>query len=97
MNKEKIIEILRKLLVLKINYNAEIIGLFGSYSRGEQREASDVDILVRFDEGATLFDFVGIAEFLEEELNLKVDVVSERAVREEFKDLKRLWSYEKGL
>lgn len=87
MNKEEIIGILRKHSdFIKINYNAEIVGLFGSYSRGEQKEASDADILVRFGEGATLFDFVGLADFLEEELNIKVDVVSERAVREELKD-----------
>lgn len=87
MNKEEIIGILRKLSdFIKVNYNVEGIGLFGSYSRGEQKEASDVDILVRFGKGATLFDFVGLANFLEEELNLKVDVVSERAIREELKD-----------
>jgi hypothetical protein len=45
-----------------------------------------VDILVRFVEGATLFDFVGLADFLEEKLGVKVDVVSDRAVREELRD-----------
>ena len=29
-------------------YRAEILGIFGSYVRGEQRETSDLDVLVRF-------------------------------------------------
>ena len=67
-------------------YKAKIVGLFGSYARGKQKEGSDVDILVRFLEGATLFDFVGLGDFLEEELDVKVDVVSERAIRQELKE-----------
>lgn len=35
----------------------------------------------KFYEGATLFDFVDLANYLKEKLNLKVDLVSERAVR----------------
>jgi len=45
-----------------------------------------LDILARFLEGATLFDFVGLGNFLEEKLNVKVDIVSERAVREELRE-----------
>jgi len=67
-------------------YNAEIVAVFGSYIRGEQTEKSDVDLIVRFKEGATLFDFVGLAEFLEEKLNVKVDIVSESAIREELRE-----------
>lgn len=67
-------------------YNAEIVVVFGSYVRGEQTERSDVDLIVRFKEGATLFDFVGLAEFLEEKLNVKVDIVSESVIREELRE-----------
>ena len=84
---EKILRTIKDLQEeIKKEYKAKIIGLFGSYVRGEQKESSDVDILVRFFEGATLFDFVGLAEFLEEELDVKVDVVSERALRPELKE-----------
>lgn len=68
------------------DFNAEIIAVFGSYVRGEQTEKSDIDLIVRFKDWATLFDFVGLAEFLEEKLNVKVDIVSERAIREELKE-----------
>ena len=67
-------------------YKAKIVGLFGSYVRGVQTESSDVDILVRFLEGATLFDLVGLANFLEEELHVKVDVVPVDTIRKEIRE-----------
>ena len=66
-------------------YKAELKGIFGSYTRGEAREDSDVDILVEFRKGATLLDLTGLGNFLEEKLRRKVDVVSQRAVREELR------------
>ncbi|MGB9627708.1 MAG: helicase-related protein, partial [Thermodesulfobacteriota bacterium] len=72
--------------VIEKEFKAEIRGVFGSYVRGEQNKGSDVDILVRFKEGATLFDLVGLGDFLEEKLGIKVDIVSERAVRPELKE-----------
>ena len=68
------------------DFNAEIIAFFGSYVRGEQTEKSDIDLIVKFKDCATLFDFIGLAEFLEEKLNVRVDIVSERAIREELKE-----------
>lgn len=89
MNKE-LEEIIRtvKSLQDKIRqeYKVEVIGIFGSYGRGEQKEGSDVDVLVSFFDGATLFDFVGLANFLEEELHLKVDVVPADTVRKEIRE-----------
>ena len=63
------------------HYKAELRGIFGSYSRGEQKAESDLDILVAFDKGATLFTLSGLSNFLQEKLGIKVDVVSERAIR----------------
>ncbi|GLI52362.1 nucleotidyltransferase family protein [Thermodesulfovibrio yellowstonii] len=87
---EKLKEVIAKLKSLekeiKEEYKAEIIGIFGSYARCEDRNGSDIDILVRFKDGATLFDFVGLANFLEEKLGMKVDVVSERALRPELEE-----------
>lgn len=83
---EDIISIVKGLAgQIRKEYKAEVIGVFGSYARGEQKARSDVDILVKFLKGATLFDFVGLGNFLEDKLNLKVDVVSERAIREELR------------
>jgi len=66
-------------------FKAKEIQLFGSIVRGEQRGDSDIDVLVEFEEGADLFDLVGLANFLEEQLQRKVDVVPKRALREEFR------------
>lgn len=68
------------------NYNADIIGVFGSVAREENNQESDIDIYVRFKKGATLFDLVGLADFLEESLGRKVDIVSERGIRKEIKN-----------
>ena len=83
-------EILQKLAELKpqvqARYKATQIGLFGSFIRREQDQASDVDLLVDFEEGADLFDFVGLASFLEEQLQRKVDLVTRRALRPELRE-----------
>ena len=87
MDREEILEILGKLRsYIRRKYKAEIIGIFGSYAKGEQRKESDLDILVRFYTGATLFDLTGLAQFLEEKLNLKVDIVPIDTIRPELKE-----------
>jgi len=90
MKKEvkKILEKLKSLEIeIKEKYKAEIIGIFGSYARAEEKKKSDLDVLVRFYDGATLFEFVGLAIFLEEKLGIKkVDVVPYDTVREELKE-----------
>ena len=68
-------------------YKAEIVGIFGSYVKGKQRKKSDLDVLVKFYEGATIFDLIGLSIFLEEKLGIKkVDVVPYDTLREEIKD-----------
>ncbi len=79
-------ELRRNANYIKNRYKAKILGIFGSYVRSEQTPTSDVDLLVRFFDGATLFDLVGLANFLEDSLLIKVDIVSERAIREELKE-----------
>lgn len=61
-------------------FKAEIVGIFGSYARGEEKVDSDIDVLVNFGEGATLFDLVGLGDYLEEMFGLPVDVVSMKAL-----------------
>lgn len=60
--------------------------MFGSCVRGEQTDASDIDVLVDFDEGADPFFLVGMALFFEEELRRRVDLVPRRALRAELKE-----------
>lgn len=70
---------------IRQRYRAEIKGIFGSYARGDFHADSDLDLLVDFDEGANLFDLVGLQQFLEEKLGCKVDLVSRRSLREELR------------
>jgi len=71
---------------MESRYRVKEIGLFGSFVRGEQGEASDIDVLVDFGEEADLFDLVGLALFLEEELKRKVDVIPKSALRAELRE-----------
>ena len=86
MTKEGIINILKSVKQeVRQQYKAELKGLFGSHSRDEQTKGSDIDVLVKFFPGATLLDLSGLANFLEQKLQSKVDVVSDQALREEIK------------
>mgnify|MGYP000754719141 CR=1 FL=1 len=89
-NRVKSLEDVKRILkehkkTIEQRFRAEVLGLFGSFVRGEQHEGSDLDVLVRLKEGATLFDLVGLAVYLEELLGLNVDVVPEDGVRKELR------------
>lgn len=71
---------------LKEKYNVDKIGVFGSYSRGEQKEDSDIDVLVEFFEPIGLFDFVGLQMELSEQLGKKVDLATKNALKPLIKD-----------
>lgn len=79
---QEITEILKKHKEeLKEKYKVKEIGIFGSYIRGEQKETSDVDILVEFGGVIGLFKFLELEECLEELLGVKVDLVSKKALK----------------
>jgi len=80
----KILEDTKEIIYKK--YKVKKLGVFGSYIKSEQQDMSDIDILVDFSEGADLIDFIGLALFLEERLGCKVDLVPDRALRDELKD-----------
>lgn len=58
------------------------IGLFGSYVRGEQQVGSDVDFLLTLDNW-TWKRWCRVWDFLEDNLELTVDLVPEKDLREE--------------
>lgn len=72
---------------LHTDYGVSGIEVFGSYVRGEQREDSDLDILVEFDREVSLLDVVGLELFLSDTIGVKTDVVLRRSVRKELKDI----------
>jgi uncharacterized protein len=82
MDKKEIIEIIQKRKPeLTTRYGVRRLGLFGSYVKNRQRKKSDVDILVQFSRDIDLFDFIDLREYLENQLNAKVDLVMESALK----------------
>ncbi len=62
------------------HYHAVNVRVFGSVVRGEEREDSDIDLLVDFLPGTTLLEQVGLIDALSTALGRKVDIVSDRAL-----------------
>lgn len=71
--------------ILRETYFVEKIGYFGSFSRNEQNEKSDLDILVSFKKplGWSFFD---LRDLLENKLGLKIDLVTENALKPRLKE-----------
>ncbi|MFH2105378.1 MAG: nucleotidyltransferase family protein [Parcubacteria group bacterium] len=50
--------------------------IFGSVAKGEQTDKSDLDLLVEFEEGKSLFDLAALKIELENLLDMEVDLVT---------------------
>lgn len=61
------------------------LSLFGSVARGDSIENSDIDLLVRFDGHADFDRYMDLKLFLEDLLGRRVDLVTDRALREEIR------------
>ena len=82
-------QILRKLAKAKPHlaerFAVTRLALFGSTARGEARQDSDIDIVVGFDGPATSERYFGVLFYLEDELECRVDLVTEKAMRAELR------------
>ncbi|QNL22230.1 nucleotidyltransferase family protein [Hyphobacterium sp. CCMP332] len=79
--KEDLLSKLRNLKSqLAKKYPITAMALFGSFSRGDQLENSDIDILVEID-GKIGSRFIDLAEELESELGRKVDLISKNGIK----------------
>jgi hypothetical protein len=72
--------------VLAEKYGVAVVGIFGSYVRGEQGQQSDIDLLTEILRPISLLEIVGAEIYLSETLGIKVDLVPKRSVREELRD-----------
>ena len=84
MDIEKKLRELKPILLQR--YFVDKIGYFGSYSRNEQSEYSDIDIVVSLHKPLG-WEFFDLQEFLENELELKVDLVSENAIKKQLRQI----------
>ena len=77
-------EVLKKLKPeLAIKYHIQSIGLFGSIVRDDFTSKSDVDIIVEFNQPIGI-EFIDLADYIEEKIKRKVDLVSRRGVKERY-------------
>lgn len=90
MNNQKSLDEIKKIIhehdsELTTKYKVKSLELFGSLSRGEQTEKSDIDILVEFRKTAGVFHLFATEDFLSAILNQKVDLIPKDIIRGEFK------------
>ena len=79
-------EILRqKKPILRERFKVKEIGIFGSFVRGEEKDTSDLDILVELERPVGLIKFVGLQNYLSDELGEKVDLVTKSALKPRIK------------
>lgn len=76
--KKRIIPILQK-------YGINKAGLFGSAARGELMP-NDIDILVQIDQKISLLEFIAIQQEIEDELEIKVDLVEYSTIKSSLRD-----------
>lgn len=57
-----------------------MVGIFGSYSRNEQKPESDLDIIIDFQTTIDLLNLIGIEQELTEKLGVKVDLITLKSI-----------------
>ncbi|XRP97637.1 nucleotidyltransferase family protein [Methanocaldococcus sp. 16A] len=65
---------------LKEKYKIKSIAIFGSYARGEQKETSDIDILIDYYEPISLLKLIELENYLSELFGIKVDVITKNSI-----------------
>lgn len=66
--------------------NISEIGIFGSYTRNEQNEKSDIDILIELSENIGLLKFIQIENLIKSIIGEKAEVVIKSDIRPELRD-----------
>ena len=79
MVKNNINKIKKPILKVLKKHGIKKAGIFGSFVRGEEKESSDIDILIQPTKGMGL-EFVGVKLELEDELGRKIDLVTYKGI-----------------
>ncbi len=75
-----------EILAVAARYGITNVRVFGSVARREAREDSDLDLLVTFGPTATLFDLIRFERDLSELLGRRVEVASDRGLKERIRE-----------
>jgi predicted nucleotidyltransferase len=75
-----------QILALAIKHGAQNVRVFGSVANATADEKSDVDFLVDMERGRSLLDLGGLLMDLQELLGRRVDVVTEKGLRERIRE-----------
>jgi len=88
VNKEEIIETIRKNNELLVRHHVRSLSVFGSVVRGEAGPGSDVDLLVEFqpDAAVGLFEFIRLKNDLSALLGMEVDLGTPDALHPALKE-----------
>jgi len=62
-------------------YGVTEIGIFGSYLREEQKETSDIDILVEFKRPIGMLTFINLKNYLSDLFETNVDLKTKKALK----------------
>lgn len=65
------------------DYPIKSMAIFGSYSRKDQNDQSDLDILIEFNDKIGI-RFIDLADEIERIIGFKVDLVSKKGVKEKY-------------
>lgn len=74
------------ILRVAARYGATNVRIFGSFARGDQKQSSDIDLLVTLPKQASLLHIAGIKVDLEEAFHRKVDVVPDDSIKPLLRD-----------
>jgi len=66
--------------------NIVFLSIFGSFARGKQKKKSDIDMLVKFENGKSLLDIVRVQFKLQRLFKRKIDLVTMGALSPYIKD-----------
>ena len=68
---------------LERSYHVKSIGIFGSAVRTDFSPESDIDLIVDFDQPIGI-SFIDLADFLEQKMQSKVDLVSKKGIKPQY-------------